>query len=194
MWEDSSMTAMITDAVDGRPTTMTDMADRPIIVWFRRDLRIVDNPALLYAAGSGAAVVPVFMVEWESADRWRPGAAGRWWLERSLECLSESLAALGAPLVPLPGAAEEALPALAQRIGAAEVVWNRLYEPYARDLDLRVAAALQRDGVATSSFNAGLLFEPDGHLSRAGRPYAQFTPFWRSCLASPPPEPPSPGT
>jgi deoxyribodipyrimidine photo-lyase len=172
---------------------MTDMAERPIIVWFRRDLRVADNPALLRAAESGAPVVPVYAMDWESADRWKPGAAGRWWLERSLERLSGSLAALGAPLVLVPGAAEEAIPALARRIAAAEVVWNRLYEPYARSLDLQVAGTLQRDGVATASFNAGLLFEPEGHLSRSGRPYAQFTPFWRSCLTSPPPEPPSPG-
>ena len=29
---------------------MERMGDRPIIVWFRRDLRVADNPAMLYAA------------------------------------------------------------------------------------------------------------------------------------------------
>ena len=164
-------------------------------MWFRRDLRVADNPALLRAAGSGAPVVPVYAVDWELADRWRPGAAGRWWLERSLESLSASLAALGTPLVTVMGPADVAIPALARSIGATEVVWNRLYEPYARDLDLQVAAALRRDGVAERSFNAGLLFEPEGQVSRAGRPYAQFTAYWRSCLALPDPEPalPRPG-
>jgi deoxyribodipyrimidine photo-lyase len=165
------------------------MTDRPIIVWFRRDLRVADNPALLRAAGSGAPVVPVYVVDWELADRWRPGAAGRWWLERSLEGLSASLAALGAPLVTVKGPAEEAIPALARTIGATQVVWNRLYEPYSRDLDLQVVAALRKDDVAGRSFNAGLLFEPEGHVSQAGRPYAQFTAYWRSCLALPDPEP-----
>jgi deoxyribodipyrimidine photo-lyase len=166
------------------------MTDRPIIVWFRRDLRVADNPALLRAAGSGAPVVPVYAMDWELADRWKPAGAGRWWLERSLESLSASLAGLGAPLLTLKGPAEEAIPGLARTIGATEVVWNRLYEPYSRDLDLRVAAALRKDGVAGHSFNAGLLFEPEGHVSRAGRPYSQFTAYWRSCLALPDPQPP----
>ncbi len=168
------------------------MTDRPIIVWFRRDLRIADNPALSHAAGSGAPVVPVYALDWEHADRWKPGSAARWWLERSLERLSVALAAVGAPLLTVTGPAEEALAALARRVGAAEVVWNRLYEPYSRDLESRVAARLRRDGVAQRSFNAALLFEPEDHVSGAGRPYVQFTPYWRSCLALPPPEPPLP--
>ncbi len=173
---------------------MTDMAERPIIVWFRRDLRVADNPALLHAAESGAPVVPVYAMDWESADRWKPGAAGRWWLEtvsgasiggrwrlwarRSCSCRAPPRR----PSRPWPGGS-------ARQRSCGIVFTNRMHA----DLDLQVAAALQRDGVAAASFNAALLFEPEDHLSRAGRPYAQFTPYWRSCLASPTAEPPSPG-
>ncbi len=168
------------------------MDERPVIVWFRRDLRVADNPALLHAAGVGAPVVPVYAAGWERDDPWRPGSAGRWWLERSVAALAESLAALGAPLLVLPGTAEQELPALAGRLGAGEVVWNRLLEPNVRVADARVAEVLERDGVATRTFNAGSLFEPEGLFARSGRPFAQFTPFWRTCLSLPDPEAPLP--
>jgi deoxyribodipyrimidine photo-lyase len=169
------------------------MGQRPIIVWFRRDLRVSDNPALLHAARRGSPVVPVFAADWEAGDKWAPGPAGRWWLERSLGSLADSLEALGAPLVTFSGAPAEGLLALAQAVGAGEVVCNRLYEPYSVELDRQVSAALERAGVGFTSFNAGLLFEPEDAVSRAGKPFAQFTAFWRSCLSLPEPEPPMPG-
>ncbi|PWC34908.1 deoxyribodipyrimidine photo-lyase, partial [Azospirillum sp. TSO22-1] len=64
--------------------------NRPIIVWFRRDLRLADNPALATAASGAGAVVPVFIL-----DDALPGAAARRWLHRSLEALAVGLAALG---------------------------------------------------------------------------------------------------
>jgi deoxyribodipyrimidine photo-lyase len=168
------------------------MISDPIIVWFRRDLRIADNPALLYAAGSGQPVLPLYAAGWEDGDRWAPGKAGRWWLDQSLRRLAASLASRGAPLHTLCGRVDEELPLLAREIGAREVVWNRLYEPYARQLEGRVAAALERDGVRWRAFDAGLLFDPEKHFSRSGRPFVQFTAFWRSCLSLPEPAPPEP--
>jgi deoxyribodipyrimidine photo-lyase len=169
---------------------MERMDDRPIIVWFRRDLRTEDNPALSYAAGRQAPVLPVYCADWERDDRWAPGEAGRWWLARSLECLATSLSARGAPLVTMAGRPEEALPALARSVGAREVACNRLYEPYARSLDRRISAALDRDGIGFATFNAGLLFEPEDLVSRTGKPFVQFTAYWRSCRSLLEPEPP----
>ena len=164
------------------------MGSDPIIVWFRRDLRMADNPALLHAAQDGSPVVPVYLADWEQGDEWAPGAAGRWWLERSLARFTADLAFQGASLRAVPGDPQEVLPKLARDIGARQVVWNRLYEPRSRDLDGRVATALGREGVASRAFGAALLFEPDGHVSRTGRAFTQFTAFWRSCLGKPEPE------
>jgi deoxyribodipyrimidine photo-lyase len=72
------------------------------------------------------------------------------------------------------------------------VVWNRLYEPYARELDLRLTVALGQDGLKGRSFNAALLFEPEDRMSRSGRPFVQFAAYWRSCLASSEPDSPQP--
>ncbi len=140
---------------------ISKMDSNPIIVWFRRDLRVGDNPALLYACRSGRPVVPLYISDWEGDDPWAPGAAGRWWLRRSLTALDASLSARGASLKTVRGEPAEVLVEIAQALGAEEVVWNRLYEPYTRSLDQLVMTALERKGVRWRSFNAGLLFEPE---------------------------------
>jgi hypothetical protein len=50
------------------------------IFWFRRDLRLADNPALLAALDAAEAVVPVYLWSPEDEVEWAPGAAARWWL------------------------------------------------------------------------------------------------------------------
>src|SRR4051794_36570478 len=60
------------------------------LVWFRRDLRLADNPALSAAAAAGA-VVPVVVWAPEEEGDWPPGGASRWWLHRSLVALERSL-------------------------------------------------------------------------------------------------------
>ena len=60
------------------------------LYWFRQDLRLQDNPALVAAANSGQ-VLPVYILDDENAARWRMGGASRWWLHQSLTALDESL-------------------------------------------------------------------------------------------------------
>ncbi|MEO1137083.1 MAG: deoxyribodipyrimidine photo-lyase, partial [Pseudomonadota bacterium] len=58
------------------------MSENPVIVWFRNDLRLEDNPAFAAAAKSGLPVAPVFILD-ETISH-APGAASRWWLHHSL--------------------------------------------------------------------------------------------------------------
>ena len=51
----------------------------PLIVWFRQDLRLADNPALSAAVATGAPIVPVHILDDEGAGAWRRGGASRWW-------------------------------------------------------------------------------------------------------------------
>ncbi len=68
------------------------MLDRaPVIVWFRQDLRLADNPALHAAVQQGLPVLPVYILDDENAQEWRMGAASRWWLHESLRKLDQSL-------------------------------------------------------------------------------------------------------
>ena len=70
------------------------------IVWFRNDLRLADNPALIAALGSGRPVVPVYVLDAETEGVRATGAASRWWLHHSLASLDASLRALGSRLFP----------------------------------------------------------------------------------------------
>ena len=76
---------------------------RPAICWFRRDLRLTDNPALSAAAHQGRPVVAVYIHSPEEAGRWAEGAAGRWWLHHSLQALAAFLRADPARRVTLVG-------------------------------------------------------------------------------------------
>jgi deoxyribodipyrimidine photo-lyase len=164
------------------------------VVWFRRDLRLHDNPALRAAARAGR-VVPLFVWSPDEEAPWAPGAASRWWLHHSLAALGASLGRLGAPLVVRRGPSLDVLRAVAREAGAAAVCWNRLYEPAARARDAAVEQALRADGLAVETFNAALLAEPHEVATGAGDPYRVFTPFWRTVaprLGAQPPEPAPP--
>ena len=152
------------------------------IIWFRRDLRVADNPALSAACAHADRVVPVYVHAPEEDGDWAPGAASRWWLHHSLGRLDARLGRLGAPLLVRRGPSAEALLALARETGATRVHWNRLYEPLAASRDAAVAARLAEAGLAVETANAAMFVEPDGPRTATGGPYRVFTPYWRACL------------
>ncbi|MEO8327444.1 MAG: deoxyribodipyrimidine photo-lyase, partial [Nitrospirota bacterium] len=57
----------------------------PVVIWFRQDLRIKDNPALLAAHQTGHPILPLFIFDEENSGEWKLGAASRWWLHESLK-------------------------------------------------------------------------------------------------------------
>lgn len=69
------------------------MTDAPVLLWFRRDLRVADNPALLAAVASERPIVAAFVLDDETPGPWSHGGAGRWWLHHSLAALARDLAA-----------------------------------------------------------------------------------------------------
>jgi deoxyribodipyrimidine photo-lyase len=160
------------------------------IVWFRQDLRLVDNPALLAAVRRGGPVIPVFIWAPEEEGDWPPGAASRWWLHQSLKHLDASLRQLGSRLIIHRGPTLDVIRELVKATGSDSVFWNRRYEPTAIKRDSRVKATLQGAGLIAESFNGSLLFEPWTIQTKQGRPYQVFTAFWKACLAQPPPDAP----
>ena len=148
----------------------------PVIVWFRQDLRLQDNPALLSARGP---VLPVYILD-DSAGQRPLGGASRWWLDKSLARLDEALRAAGSRLILRKGPAEAVLRDLIETTGAGAVHWNRLYDAGSIDRDSRIKSHLQGRGIACRSFKAGLLNEPWEVANGAGDPYRVFTPYWRA--------------
>lgn len=150
------------------------------LVWFRRDLRLSDHPALHAAVERHDRVLPVFVYAPDEEAPWAPGAASRWWLHHSLQALNDALHALGAPLLIRAGDTLAQLRELARETGAEAVYWNRLYEPAFVARDRQVKDMLRADGLIAESFNGALLCEPWELKTAAGEPYRVFTPFWRN--------------
>lgn len=164
--------------------------DAVTLMWFRRDLRLADNPALAAAAKRGR-VVPVFIWSPDEDDRWKPGAASRWWLHHSLCSLRDDLAGRGHSLVIRRGRSLDVLRDLVRETGATSVHWNRCYEPDAIARDSEIKRALRDDaGIEATSFNGSLLHEPWAVLTKTEKPYQVFTPYYRTCLDKGEPESP----
>jgi deoxyribodipyrimidine photo-lyase len=163
------------------------MTAAPVIVWFRADLRLADHPALAAAARAGRPVIPVFVLD-DGNRHAMPGAAGRWWLRRSLDRLAADLAGLGSRLVLRRGNAARVLPALLRETGAAAILASRSHEPRPRAVERLLAEA----GVPLELHAGNHLFAPGSVLTGAGAPFRVFTPFHRACLAAPPPAEPVP--
>jgi deoxyribodipyrimidine photo-lyase len=149
------------------------------IVWFRRDFRLTDNPALVAALAEGP-VLPVYIHDPQAEGAWPPGAASRWWAHHSLAALETALAAKGARLIIRRGDSLRELTALARETGATAVHWNRLYEPAFTARDAQLKAALREQGLLAESHGAALLHEPTRIKTGGGEPYRVFTPFWKT--------------
>ncbi len=156
------------------------MITTPIIVWFRQDLRLADNPALSAAIDSGRPVLPVFILDDRGAGRWPMGGASRWWLHNSLASLATALRKHGAPLILRRGPAAQVLHQLTGETRSDSVYWNRCYEPAIIARDQAIKSALTRAGIDAQSFNAALLHEPWDIKTGDGGPFKVFTPFHRA--------------
>jgi deoxyribodipyrimidine photo-lyase len=153
------------------------------LVWFRRDLRLADNPALAAAVATGLPVVSVYVHAPDEEAPWAPGAASNWWLHHSLAALDGALRARGSRLIVRRGPTATALDTLIAETDATIVVWNRLYEPAIVSRDTAIKASLRGRGIEARSFNAGQLVEPWDIETGGGGPYRVFTPFWRNLSA-----------
>jgi len=159
--------------------------DKPALVLFRHDLRIADNEALTAAVASGKPVLALFVRDDESPGGRPIGGARRWWLHHSLASLARSLAELGITLHLRAGPMLSVVASAVDESGADLVLWNRRYDPFGREADAEMKAALIGDGVTCVSHEGYLLQEPWRVATGSGGPYKVFTPFWNAVAATP---------
>ena len=153
------------------------MTDAPLILWYRRDLRLADHPMLSAAVATGRPLIPLFILDPETEAL---GAAPKFRLGLGLEHFSKVLAGLGSRLILRRGDALSVLQALVAETGAAGVMWSRMYDQPSRDRDQAVKAALKAQGLEVTSHPGALLFEPWTVETGQGGPYRVFTPFWKA--------------
>lgn len=163
------------------------MSGKPVVVWFRQDLRVGDHPALSAAVASGAPVLPVYVLDDTAPGAWRLGGASRWWLAQSLRRLQATLGQLGSRLIVRSGPAGTVIPDLAREVGAGAVHVSRMIEPWAQSLDGDVRAACETAGIAFRRYGGSLLFEPEAVRNQAGEAYRVYSAFARAALANEPP-------
>ena len=151
------------------------------IMWFRRDLRLSDHPALIEAvkaARGGGAVVAAFVLD----DRlWRPAGDNRRTFLAG--CLRSLDADLGGHLVVRHGDPVQIIPALAEEVGATEVFVTADFGPYGARRDHAVAAALGEAGSSLRRVGSPYAVPPGTLRTGAGGAYRVFTPFSKAWTA-----------
>ena len=152
----------------------------PSILWFRRDLRLGDNPALLAAVDAARAdgdgrVVPLFVVDpalWDTA-----GAPRQAYLVASLDALGASL---GRRLLIQHGDPRRILPDLIRASGARSVHIAADFAPYGMTRDTAVEAALAELGVPLVRTGSSYAVAPGRVTKDDGTAYRVFTPFYKA--------------
>ncbi|CAM2800630.1 deoxyribodipyrimidine photolyase phrB [Legionella steigerwaltii] len=148
------------------------------LVWFRRDLRLNDNPAFIEACSRHQCVIPLYIYDEKNSVL---GGAQAWWLHHSLTSLSNSLAIFGLNLILRKGEPLEIILDLVKKISVGSVYWNRCYEPAAILRDKKIKATLLEQGIEVLSFNGSLLHEPWTIKNKNGDYFKVFTPYWNHC-------------
>ena len=161
------------------------------LVWFRNDLRVRDNPALVAAMSAGPTVACFAL----AIDQWREhdvGDARIAFILRTLRELAGQLDTLGIPLrfldAPRFADAPREITALAKQIGAARVLFNAEYPLNERKRDSRVILALQALGenggesVEVDVFDGSVVRTPGTVLTATQTPYTVYSPFCKRWL------------
>ena len=141
------------------------------IIWFRRDLRISDHPALAAAIESADQVIPLFILDKSQIDD--AGEKLLAYMGQSLRALDESL---GNRLHIIEGDQVTVLKELIQQYGVEEVHISTEHERYGAERDARVEAAgikLVRTG-SPYAVAPGRVLKPSD-----ATPYKVYTPFYR---------------
>jgi deoxyribodipyrimidine photo-lyase len=151
----------------------------PRLMWFRRDLRLRDNDALV-AASHGGAIVPIYILDDESSVHgYKMGAAQKWWLHHSLSALDQDLRG---HLILRRGKADVVLRQLVDETGANEIHATRLYEPW----NIAIESKLNR-----VTFHDGDCLIPSEEIRNgSGQPYKVYGAFWSALTGHLPPRHP----
>ncbi len=147
---------------------------RRSIFWFRRDLRLSDNPALMEAIADSEELIPLFIMDDQIANR--AGDFRRAYLAESLHALDKSL---NGSLHVISGDPVSILLQLQEFYGADTIYLAQDFAPYgvARDLEVELA------GIELRKTGSGYAVSPGQILKGDGTPYKVFTPFFKAWLA-----------
>ncbi|MEE6499906.1 hypothetical protein FKM82_003632 [Ascaphus truei] len=143
------------------PVTM-----KPAVVWFRRDLRLHDNPALIAALELGVPIIPVFLwcLSEENGQNFTlaTGGASKYWLHHALLQLNQSLLhKFGSHIIfRVNKSCTQELLSIVRETGADTVIVNAVYEPWLKERDDLISETLKEQGVVFKKSHSYCLYEP----------------------------------
>ena len=159
---------------------MSDLS--PIIVWFRSDIRLDDNPALFVASETNRPLILLYIDDSVTpCQHYTKGGALRWWTHYALENFAKQLEDYKAKLIIRQGNPLDILQDIIQKTKATSVYWNRLYAPSEIQRDTHIKTILKGQNIEVKSFKANLLKEPHEITTGEGGFYKVYTPFRRAC-------------
>lgn len=140
------------------------------IFWFRQDLRLSDNPALIEACKLGS-ILPIFIKEDITPAPFKIGGASQIYLHHSLASLDQSLKHnlnfyIGDP--------KEIIIQLIKKYKIKAIFWNRCYEPWHIDNDRIIEKSLNDLNVNYAVLNGSYLWTPDAVKKDDGSYYKVF--------------------
>ncbi|MDF1677968.1 MAG: deoxyribodipyrimidine photo-lyase [Legionellaceae bacterium] len=156
------------------------------IVWFRRDLRVEDNPALFYATEAHQPVTAVYIatpLTWQSHSMGTPQVE---WLHVHLKTLENQLNQLGIQLIykrcDTFDDCKALLLSICQTLSTTTVYFNKEYEWDERQRDEALCEMLASHGIQSKLFDDQCLIPPDTIKNHQELPYRVFTPFKKASL------------
>jgi deoxyribodipyrimidine photo-lyase len=154
------------------------------IVWFRRDLRLEDNTALLHALQADLPVLPIFIFDKNILDKLENKADARvQFLHDTISEIQKKLTGLGSTLHVINDIPTNAFAKILSQYDVANVYSNSDYEMYARNRDEEISAMLQQKNIGFVQYKDHVIFEKDEVTKDDGKPYTVFTPYSRKWKA-----------
>ena len=147
------------------------------IVWFRRDLRLHDQPALTAACEECDEVTPLFVFDEPLLQSHEFGSACVNFMLGCLKELASSLADRGITLQWRRGDQVEQVVQAVHDWKADAVYWNRDYEPGTIERDRLVQQQLARLGVAVRTFKDHVVFEASEIRGATGEPLQRYSAY-----------------
>lgn len=152
---------------------------RRVIHWFRRDLRLTDNTALLKAVSSSEEVIPIFVLSDWSGDHHWTGPKRQQFLCECLSSLSGNIEHLGGQLLICQG---DTVSEILRLVGENEVdaiFFNEDVDPFGQAIEAKLR---ELSPVPVHSFQDAALHGPRDILKGDGTPYRVYTPFSKRWL------------
>jgi deoxyribodipyrimidine photo-lyase len=156
---------------------------KTIVMWFRNDLRVLDNPALFKAVEDSDQIIPLFIIDKNlTTGKYSSSNRNKFLLESLLD-LDKSLRDLGGKLVIKSGNPSEVLAKINQKVKIDAIYCSEDYSPYSINRDKDLKQSLEENDIELISFPGRLLAEDLKNIvTGSNSTYRVFTPFYNNWI------------